>query len=105
VKLFGGELSEIHQVITGNSVRHLLDRKHCLGVTGRTLDEHVDKQIFEILEGAELREKIFIRFSPFLSGPNKAYIRTGIVLNRKMCEYSRLKQESPSKAREITSKA
>jgi hypothetical protein len=47
----------------------------------------------------------FIRFSPFVSGPNKAYIRTGIVLKRKMRECSPLKQESPSKAREITSKA
>jgi hypothetical protein len=38
-----------------NSVPGLLDRKHCLAVIGRTLNEHkhVDKQIFEILEIAE----------------------------------------------------
>jgi hypothetical protein len=37
--------SEIHQVITGNSVPDLLDRKHCLAVSGRILNEHehVDK--------------------------------------------------------------
>jgi hypothetical protein len=51
--------SEIHQVIIGNSVPDLLDRKHCLTVTGRALNEHehVDKQIFEILERAQVREK------------------------------------------------
>jgi hypothetical protein len=53
---------EIDQVITGNSVPDLVDRKHCLAVTGRNLNEHehehVDKQIFEIVEGAEVREKI-----------------------------------------------
>jgi hypothetical protein len=50
---------EIDQVITGNSVPDLLDGKHCLAVTGRSLNEHehVDKQIFEIVEGAEVREK------------------------------------------------
>jgi hypothetical protein len=50
---------EIDQVITGNSVPDLLDRKHCLAVTGRSPNEHehVDKQIFEILEGAEVCEK------------------------------------------------
>jgi hypothetical protein len=34
------------------------DRKHCSAVTGRTLNEqeHVDKQIFEILELAERAE-------------------------------------------------
>jgi hypothetical protein len=46
-------------VITGNSVPDLLDRKHYLAVTGRSLNEHedVDKPIFEIVEGAELRER------------------------------------------------
>jgi hypothetical protein len=51
---------EIDQVITGNSVPDLLDRKHCLAVTGRSLNEHehVDKQIFEIVEGAELAKRV-----------------------------------------------
>jgi hypothetical protein len=51
--------SEIDQVITGNSVPDLLYRKHCLAVTEMILNEHehVDKQIFEILERDQVREK------------------------------------------------
>jgi hypothetical protein len=50
---------EIDQVITGNSVPDLLDGKHCLAVTGRSLNEHedVDKEIFELVEIVEVREK------------------------------------------------
>jgi hypothetical protein len=50
---------ETDQVITGNSVPDLLDRKHYLAVMGRILNEHehVAKQILEIVEGAEVGEK------------------------------------------------
>jgi hypothetical protein len=50
---------EIDEVITGNSVPDLLYGKHYFAVTGRSLNEHedVDKEIFEIIEGAEVGGK------------------------------------------------